>query len=274
MAQSLRILGLLIWLSWGAAAQPMQILELQEPLSPDEQTYVLNGLNWIVQIYEEQGLHPRHDLRARLFATYPEFSSYQASHRNFNDGSRPSPTAYYSIGGDELVTWRTRTLKSLFIHEGQHALLRSDFPHPPKWVNEGISECFEGFDFSQNEPLFLPQRPRLRKVKRYLTPDFGHQVLSVLDLSEREFNQTATDRGLDSYTRAWALIFYLWSKTGSRGLGELLRGLKEGEPAQDILSRLLPGELEKELLNFYRQLELPPDRSGPTSPPPGPTGNP
>ena len=52
MAQSLRILGLLIWLSWGAAAQPMQILELQEPLSPDEQTYVLNGLNWIVRKFK------------------------------------------------------------------------------------------------------------------------------------------------------------------------------------------------------------------------------
>ena len=274
MAQPLRAVALLFWLSCAAAAQGVRIEQLQEALTPDEQSYVLNGLNWIVQTYEEQGLHPRHDLRARLFANSQDFNTYQLAHRNFNDGSRPSPTAYFSIGADELVTWRTRTLKSLFIHEGQHAILRSDFAHPPKWLNEGISECFEGFDFSRSQPQFLPQRPRLRKVKRYLTPDFGHQVLSVLDLSEREFNQTATDRGLDSYTRAWALVYYLWSKTGAPGLGELLRGLKEGEPAQDILSRLLPGDLESDLFSFYRQLELPPDRSAPTSLPRWPTENP
>ena len=269
MDQSLKLWLFCAWLSWTAHAQPIQVEQLQEPLKPDEETYVLNGLNWMAQFYQEQGFHPRSRLNARVFATYPEFSQYQLAHRSFNDGSKPSPTAYFSITADELVTWRTRTLKSLFIHEGNHALLRSDYRHPPKWVNEGISECFEGFDFSDNQPLFLPQRPRLRKVKRSLTPDFGRQVVAVLELSEREFNHTATDRGLDSYTRAWALVHYLWTKAGPQGLGELLRGLKRGEPAQDILSRLLPGDLEQDLVNFYRQLELPPDpyRSSPIFPP-------
>jgi hypothetical protein len=250
------------WLGWAAGAQPIQVEQLQEPLSADEESYVSHGLNWMAQFYREQGFHPRSQLRARVFSSYPEFSEYQMVHRNFNDGSRPSPTAYFSISADELVTWRTRTLKSLFVHEGNHALLRSDFRHPPKWINEGISECFEGFDFSAEQPLFLPQTPRLRKVKRNLTPDFGLRVVSVLDLSEREFNQAANDRGLDSYTKAWALIFYLWSQAGARGLGELLRGVKSGEPAKDILGRLLPGDLEQDLVRFYTRLELPPTSSG------------
>lgn len=258
MGQSLKVLLLCLWLGCTAGAQSVQVDQLQESLTPEEESYVLHGLNWMAQFYVEQGFRPRNQLRARVFATYPEFSQYQLAHRNFNDGSRPSPSAYFSINADELVTWRTRTLKSLFVHEGNHALLRSDFRHPPKWINEGISECFEGFDFTSSQPLFLPQRPRLRKVKRYLTPEFGRQVLSVIDMSDREFNQTATDRGLDSYTRAWALVYYLWSQAGPQGLGELLRGLKRGEPARDILDRLLPGNLEQELPNFYHQLELPP----------------
>ncbi len=255
MGQSLKVLLLCGWLGWTAGAQSVQVDQLQEPLTAEEESYVLHGLNWMAQFYLEQGFHPRNRLNARVFATYPEFSQYQLAHRNFSDGSRPSPTAYFSISADELVTWRTRTLKSLFVHEGNHALLRSDFRHPPKWINEGISECFEGFDFASSPPAFLPQRPRLRKVKRYLTPEFGRQVVSVLDLSDREFNQMSTDRGLDSYTRAWALVFYLWTQAGPRGLGELLRGLKNGEPAREILARLLPGDLEQNLLTFYDQLE-------------------
>lgn len=274
MAQSLTFtLVLTAWLAWTAAAQPVRIEQLQESLTGPEESYVLNGLNWISSVYQQQGLHPRRDLRARVFATYAEFSQYQLDHRNFSDGSRPSPTAYFSINADELVTWRTRSLKSLFVHEGQHALLRSDFRHPPKWLNEGLSECFEGFDFSQKEPVYVAQAARLRKVKRNLSDDFGSQVLAVLELSEREFNQTANDRGLDSYTRAWALVYYLWMKTDARGLGELLRGLRDGQPAQEILSRLLPGDLEEQLVNFYRELEAPPPGS-PTSPQRWPEANP
>ncbi|MBN9416217.1 MAG: DUF1570 domain-containing protein [Candidatus Eremiobacteraeota bacterium] len=261
MDQSLKVLLLAVWLGWTAGAQTVGVELLQEPLTPEEESYVQHGLNWMAQFYTEQGFHPRNQIKARVFANYAEFSEYQMVHRNFNDGSRPSPTAYYSVTADELVTWRTRTLKSLLIHESNHALLRSDFRHPPKWVNEGISECFEGFDFTGEQTLFLAQRPRLRKVKRYLTPDFGLRVVSVLDLSEREFNQAATDRGLDSYTRAWALVFYLWSKAGARGLGEMLQALKNGEPARDVLGRLLPGDLEQDLLSFYSRLELPPEGS-------------
>ena len=274
MAQSLKFtLVLAAWLVWTAAAEPVRIEQLGESLTGPEEIYVLNGLNWINNLYQQQGFHPRRDLRARVFATYAEFSQYQVTHRNFRDGSRPSPTAYFSINADELVTWRTRTLKSLFVHEGQHALLRSDFRHPPKWLNEGLSECFEGFDFSQEEPVYVAQGPRLRKVKRNLSDDFGNQVLAVLEMSEREFNQTANDRGLDSYTRAWALVYYLWMKTDAEGLGELLRGLRNGQPAQKVLSRLLPGDLEEQLLSFYRELEVPP--GGPTFlQPPGPPTSP
>ena len=275
MAQSLKFTWVLAaWLAWSAAAEPVRIEQLQESLTGPEESYVLNGLNWISDLYQQEGFHPRHDLRARVFATYAEFSQYQLAHRNFGDGSRPSPTAYFAINADELVTWRTRTLKSLFVHEGQHALLRSDFRHPPKWLNEGLSECFEGFDFSQAEPVYLAQAPRLRKVKRNLSDDFGRQVLAVLDMSEREFNQTANDRGLDSYTRAWALVYYFWTKTGARGLGELLRGLRDGHSAKEILSRLLPGNLEEQLVAFYRDMEAPPPPMPRTFTVPGSDGPP
>ena len=244
-----------------AWAQPVHLLLLQEPLTASEEVYLNRALDWMVKVYERQGLQPVSELRARIFSSYPEFQSYQQSHRSFQDGSQPSGTGYYSIGRRELVTWRNRGLLHLVVHESQHAILRSDFAHPPKWLNEGLSECFEGFDFSQPEPRALAQTSRLRKVKHYLSGQFGQQVLEVTTMGEREFNRLATDRGLDSYTRSWALVYFLWSRPRGEDLvGELLRSLKRGETAQTVLARLVPGDLEEQLVTFYRQQPDPPPR--------------
>jgi hypothetical protein len=251
--------GCLLWWACQAWAQPVQLILLQEPLTPSEEVYLTRALNWIVKLYQRQGLQPTPRLRARIFSTYPAFQSYQQTHRSFQDGSQPSHSGYYSIGQQELVTWRKRGLLPLFIHESQHALLRSDFARPPKWINEGLSECFEGFDFSQELPKPLPQAPRLRKVKRLLGDDFGQRVLEVTTMSERDFNRWANDSGLDSYTRSWALVYFLWSQPdGEDHLGELLRCLKRGDDVGEILDRLVEGSLEEQLVDFYRQLPDPP----------------
>lgn len=261
MAQSLKLLLAAALLLGPLAAEPVHLQMLQEPLTAAEESYLKGALSWIIDVYERQGLRPNPHLKARVFATYPEFQNYQHAHRSFSDGSRPSRSGYYSLGQKELVTWRNRGLTSLFIHESQHALLRSDFPRPPKWINEGLSEMFEGFDFSQSPPRTLPQGPRLRKVKQLLTDDFGRQVVEVVTLSERDFNALASDRGFDSYTRSWALVYYLWClPNGEDCIGELLRSLKRGEEASAILARLVEGSLEEKLTEFYRGLPDPPPR--------------
>ena len=263
MAKSLSLITHACLLLWTCAvwAEPVHLDYLQERLAPAEEATVQRALNWIVEAYERQGLHPNPNLRARIFNHYSDFQTYQHAHRSFHDGSQPSHSGYYSIGQRELVTWRHRSLLPLCIHESQHALLRSDFPRPPKWINEGLSECFEGFDFSQPIPKALPQAPRLRKVKRLLNDDFGRLVVEVASMSEREFNLLANDRGLDSYTRSWALIYFLWSQPGGEdNVGELIRCLKRGDEAEELLDRLVNGSLEDQLVEFYRQLPDPPPR--------------
>ena len=86
-------------------------------------------------------------------------------------------------------------------------------------------------------------------------------MVEVASLSEREFNLLANDRGLDSYTRSWALIYFLWSQPGGEdNVGELIRCLKRGDESEEVLDRLVNGSLEDQLVEFYRQLPDPPPR--------------
>lgn len=254
---------LTLWLGCQGWAQPLRLEMLKEPLTAQEETYVVGALEWIRGVYQGWGLSPSHHLKARIFGQFPEFQAYQKANRSFQDGSQPSRSGYYSLGQQELVTWRFRGLKALMIHEGQHALLRSSYPRPPKWLNEGLSECFEGFDFSQVPPQVKAQGPRLRKLKALFTDDLGRQLLDVLQLEESEFNRLAQDPGLDSYTRSWALVYFLWSQpSGQQKLGELLQALARGEDAEEFLCELFPGApLEEQICGFYREHSDPPPRT-------------
>jgi hypothetical protein len=255
LAQPLKRLGLILALSLSLWAQPVRVEFTQEHLSVEEEASLQRGLQWMVDYFQAQGMTPTRQIKARIFPDFDSFRGYQMSHRSFAAGDSPTRTAYYSIGMKELVTWRTPGLLPLLVHESQHALLRSFYRRPPKWLNEGLSEVFEGLDCSSEPPSLKPQRGRLRKVKRLIKlPEFTQQVLGVVGLSERDYNQRANLKDFDSYTCSWALIFFLWSQAeGPNTVGELIRSQQRGEPAEETLGRLAPS-LADDLLPFYEAL--------------------
>ena len=256
MAQSLKQVLLALALLSLAWAQPsISVDYVQERLLPEEERGFQGGLQWMLDFFQSQGFTPVPHLQARIFASFDEFRGYQMSHRSFRAGDSPSRTAYYSIGLKELVTWRNQGLVPLLIHESQHALLRSFFPRPPKWLNEGLSEVFEGLDTQSEPPVLMPQRGRLRKVKRLLTlPGFVEHVAQVVKLSERDYNQRANLRDFDSYTCSWALIYYLWClPDGPDLVAELIRSQQRGQDIETVLAQLAP-DWQSEILPFYESL--------------------
>lgn len=257
MARSLRLGLALVGLAMSCWAVPVRLECLQEPLSTEEQATLQCSLDWMMGYYERMGLAPEPSLRLRLFGDFDSFQTYQLAHRSFRDGSSPSRTAYYLIYRKELVTWRTPELRQLLVHESQHALLRSAYPNPPKWLNEGLSECFEGLDLGGAGPALRPQLPRWAKLRKCWNADLGREILGVVRLSEREFNRQADSRGLDSYTRSWALVYYLFSlPDGSQKVGELIRRLREGEDSSAVLGSLLGDEepAAEAISQFYQEL--------------------
>ncbi len=261
MAQSLKLLLCLSWLWLAGPRAEGEILLLHGSLSSQEQSLLDRGLGWMEEFFTSQGLAVQPRVQVRVFDRYEEFRDFQRVDRARVPTHQLSPSGYYSTRHKVLVLWRSRRFLQIFLHESQHALLRSAFPNPPKWINEGLSECFEGISLDQESLVVQPQGPRLRKLKRHLSPDLGEQILEVLWMGDRSFVEQANDRGLDSYTRGWALVYFLWSQPeGPRRLGELLRGLQSGQRAVDVLEQQHPGglsQLKEDLLQFYTSLELP-----------------
>ncbi len=258
MAFALRLLlGLLLFST--AWAQPIELIYLEGSLTAQEEPLVKKSLDWIASAYEKQGLNPTRVVRARVFQSVREFHSYQKRHRSPRDGSPLSSTGYFSTGLDEVVLWRSKRFLPIFIHEAHHALLRSTYKNPPKWLNEGLSECFEGLELGPDGQIRLtPQAPRMRKVKRYFGPNFGRQVLEMLALSSRRFNAKSYTRGLDSYTLSWALTYFLWTgENGPERVAAIIGDLKLGEDSQTAVERHYPGGLDQlalDLQNFYFEL--------------------
>lgn len=261
MAFALKLLlGLLLLVP--AWAQPIEIIYLEGSLSAQEEPLVKKSLDWIATTYEKQGLTPTRIVRARVFPTVGEFYAYQRRHRSHRDGSPLSSTGYFSTGMNEVVVWRSQRFLAVLIHEAHHALLRSTFKNPPKWLNEGLSECFEGLALGPDGEIQLtPQGPRLRKVKRNFGPNFGRQALEMLNLSGRQFNARSYSRGLDSYTLSWALSYFLWTReNGPELVASIISELKLGETSQNAVARLYPGGLDQlasDLQNFYFDLTQP-----------------
>jgi hypothetical protein len=250
---------LLLWLVAGGCAwsQPLQLELLNEQLTTAEQAHFERALGYIVELYQRQGLRPAARVRARVFSGYQDFQAFQRDQRSGADGAFLSHTGYYNPNEREVVLWRSRRFPAIFIHEAQHGILRSAYPRPPKWLNEGLSEYFEGLNLDGPGVSVDPQGPRLRRLRRYLGPELGAHIVRVLTMSEREF-EARSERGLDSYTCSWALNYYLWSRPrGEQMLGEVLRALRAGENSFEVVDRVYPGgvrALQAELGPFYQQL--------------------
>lgn len=258
MVSPLKILLVLWLLSQALAARPVQVEILEGSLSQSEAHQVESFLDWISEAYCRCGLDPTSLVRVRIFSNFRDFQVYQRSHRSPQDGSPMSFTGYYSTAGNEVVLWRSRRFLAVFVHEAQHALLRSTLKNPPKWLNEGLSECFEGLTLTESGILLEPQEPRIRKLGRYFDAEFSQKAVALLGMRRADFNTGARSQELDSYTLAWALVYYLWQRPdGQALLSGIFSDLRHGLSSTRSLQARYPGGLQaltSDLQSYYEAL--------------------
>src|SRR5262249_13950419 len=99
--------------------------------------------------YHGLGLEKKSDnkLPARLFNTREEFEKFY--HLTTKEGD--PPLAYFSPSLNSIVLYNDEadvTLRQTLFHECQHQYLSRYTSDAPKWLNEGLSEYFEGWRMS------------------------------------------------------------------------------------------------------------------------------
>ena len=117
------------------------------------------------QFYADLGLDKRSDnkLVARLFNTYEE---YETHYRRTTSEQDP-PLAYFSPALNAIVLYNDEadlTLRQTLFHESAHQYLNRFTSDAPKWLNEGLSEYFEGWRMSPEGKL-VEKRVNLYDLK-------------------------------------------------------------------------------------------------------------
>jgi tetratricopeptide (TPR) repeat protein len=144
-------------------------------------------------------------------------------------------------------------------HEFVHYLVRHNFPSAPLWFNEGLAEYYSTFT-SDGERMRVGS-PVERHV-RWLKKQGELDLATVVTADRRSATYHAPDQVGSFYAGSWALVHYLLSGSTERLLQTadfflyLEEGM-EGRKAFELAYDLRLSTLEKELLSYLQQGDLP-----------------
>jgi hypothetical protein len=165
------------------------------------------------RFYGAVGLEKRNNnmVIARVFATHDEFVAF----RNRDVGDLPW-AAYFSRSANAIVIYddaEDSSLKHTLFHEVQHQFLARFTFYAPKWLNEGLSEYFEGWRIPDQGPLakalnlydLIVLRTALSKKK--FVPLAEQIALSPADFVDFAKKYPDVHGGLH-YATGWGLVHY------------------------------------------------------------------
>ncbi|MDD5010970.1 MAG: DUF2268 domain-containing putative Zn-dependent protease [Phycisphaerae bacterium] len=152
-----------------------------------------------------------------------------------------------------------QTMVSLVFHESNHMILRYQIPSVPNWINEGLSEYFEGFKvFGADKRVYL-QRRKQNWCKYWVKNGFPTELDKLLNMSHREFYDfDKSHQGSPGYTMGYSLVYFMMSgRTTETILKEILWDMKRSGKTGKIdsvkvINDNFPGGLER----FERQWKM------------------
>lgn len=138
------------------------------------------------------------------------------------------------------------TLKTL-IHESNHVILDQVSPRAPLWLNEGLSQYFEGIDTSTERFVVQPDLRNADLVHQLIERKKLIHLHDYLVIPPGRWQQMAHHEGNPvPYVIGWSLTGFLMSQPLKRRLlGSMLQDLEKANipPDLDTFVRRYPGGL-------------------------------
>ena len=164
--------------------------------------------------YAEFRLRKKNDNRlvARVFATRDEFEQF---YQKDGGGFSGTPLAYFSPSLNAIVLSAKAEeifLSRLLLHECAHQYLNRYTYHAPNWLNEGLSETFEGWSVTDQGVVHKPNLMDLMILQEALRKDDYlplEELMSMNPLLFREFAKRHPDlHSYLHYCTSWGLVYY------------------------------------------------------------------
>ncbi len=147
-------------------------------------------------------------VKIRVFSDMNEYQTYTS---RIASSPISSHIGLYVHRLQEVVVYQgpdtARFLRTVF-HETNHLLLRSHSNFAPRWLNEGLSEYFEGLNVVGMEPMVEPQFRKDQNLKKRATTGEIPSLYSYLSKTNRDWVKE-DDISDEPRTMAWSLIYFL-----------------------------------------------------------------
>lgn len=134
---------------------------------------------------------------------------------------------------NEAFIYKGSDFLPICLHEGSHSLFSSNFKNAPRWLNEGIAEFFETFDFNENGELYAsPQEGRLKSIRSGIALKDSNRLQNYFNINSNAFYRESAD---DNYNTAYSIIYFFIRSRNSEALSTIIKLLKEGKSSQNAL---------------------------------------
>jgi hypothetical protein len=214
---------------------------IQESCDLDEETLnqIKTGVNFLYDFYRIKlgySFPKKFTVKLRVFGDFNEYKEYQ----NKVSRATQSNSGFYVNSLKEAVVFKNKNDKqflSVLFHETSHMILRNRISDCPKWINEGLSEYFEGIDFTHgDEVLVKPQLIKDERTKRWLDaaemPNVFYYVTIPNETWDREDDASPNPR-----TVGWSFVYFLMSsQKGQLALKDILNYISkhQGDPDASV----------------------------------------
>ena len=182
-------------------------------LSTQAESAIIFGTTKILDTYKKTfGFRYPSDFKVKIviFGEKADFHAYQKE----KIGSVISETGYFSGRDRETVVWQNKDIKKMIgviFHEVNHLILTYHIPRCPDWINEGLSEYFEGLNVIGSDKRVYLQQARHQWCRIWLKHGFPIELDDYLSLSHDEWKEFRKADPNASYTIGYSLVYYMMS---------------------------------------------------------------
>lgn len=178
-----------------------------------------------------------------LYGKHREYNQVQKGELNttFIDG-------FYSGRENKIYLYKGDDYMETLFHETSHNILRYNFPHAPKWLNEGIATLL-GYlvETTDNQVLYVPQPGYIRQVRDSITArSFNLNNF----FSYRDNDWLDKDKRPMLYAASYSIIYFLINQDKRDYLGQVLVLMQQGYSTPNAFKKVF-GSTDAFAQKFY-----------------------
>ncbi|MFI4912000.1 MAG: hypothetical protein ACIAQZ_10080 [Sedimentisphaeraceae bacterium JB056] len=192
----------------------LQDFDMTEPVEAG----ICFGIECILETYTGTfGLDFPEDFKVTLII-FDDKEKYNQYYRD-KFGSEALADGYFSLGDNECVVWKNTDVKQMLevlFHETQHLLMAHHYPNCPMWLNEGLSQYFQGLNvIGRNKRIYSTNDCKEWNV-HWLKTGFPVNPKEYVNLDYDQWNELRAENVTAAYSIGYSMTYFLMRSSNMR----------------------------------------------------------